>query len=242
MSTHDITAYWLKATSSGGRREDDRYYRSKAAEHASLMSLEDRSAGSVDLACGSGELLLQFMDLVKVSMGIDFSQSMLERAARVLAGRDITLRKANVFDYLPESEWPVWMTTGGLNQYLDQGDMNALLDVFAANQAARSLYLFDCIDHLRYLMLRFGSSYLPAPPAKLPRQLILCVYRSGVAAGLALGLFSKACRKIGGASMGYGYLPWFWIQAAAVRGFDIEIVSSLHFEYRYHVVLRKSHE
>jgi len=239
MSTQEIKTYWLKATSSGGRREDDQYYRGKAAEHAALMSLEDRAAGCVDLACGSGELLFHFMDLANVKVGVDYSESMLQRAAGILAGKNIILLNKNIFDYLPGSDCSVWTTTGGLNQYLDQSDMNAFLDVFAANQAACSLYLFDCIDHLRYSMIGCGSSYLAATPRKWKTRLFEMAYRSWVALELALGWLGKPCRKNYGVSMGYGYLPRFWHRAAAARGLRIEIVSSQQFEYRYHVVLRK---
>jgi hypothetical protein len=42
--------------------------------------------------------------------------------------------------------------------------------------------------------------------------------------------------------MGWGYPPRFWIQEAARRGLTTHVVSSLQYEYRYHVAIGKNHQ
>lgn len=244
MTIPDARAFWEQQTSSGHRSDDAQFYRRKGVEHASLMTAQERVAGCVDLGCGAGELLAHVMDHVTVNVGIDYAQSMLDQAKTNLSGRDIDLINVNIFDYLPGSIYPVWTTTGAINQYLDEAEMGKFLDIFMSNENSRSIFLFDCLDPIRYNLVPFGISYLPTRhrnSGKL-RAVLRGAYRAAqrwlFSSRLALGLFNAPVKKLPGV-MGYGYLPRFWLEAAAARGLHIDIVSSQLYEYRYHVALRK---
>src|SRR5690606_5140207 len=157
----DPRAFWSSQSSSLNQSADMEFYRRKAGEHAALMSPEERSAGCVDLGCGAGEMLKFLAEDVHVKVGLDFSESMLAAAREALAGRDIELTSADAFEYLVTTPVPVWTTTGAMNQYLSAKDLKRLVSVFTGNPAARSFFLFDCIDPLRYRLMPLGISYRP---------------------------------------------------------------------------------
>lgn len=237
---HSAKDFWGKQTSSLHRSAGDRFYSRKAGEHAALIPAQERMLGCVDLGCGAGELLYFFSDLVRVDVGLDYSKSMLAQAAQKLAGKPIELIEGDLFKYLPTSQHPVWVTTGALNQYLAPKELGAFLDAFRSNEASRSLYLFDCVDPVRYLLMPYGLSYRPPVSRDIVRKLYHFGRRGAIAAGLALGLLDRPAHKLKGAGMGYGYLPRFWLAEATARGLEVEIVSSQAYEYRYHVILRKA--
>lgn len=238
--------FWNKQVSSFNRRDDDVYYKAKAAEHAAFMLDEHKILDCIDLGCGAGEILDYLSDFVRVRVGLDFSNSMLEAARLRLHDKEVELISADIFEYLPESKCGVWMTCCGINQYLNAEMQRRFLDLFNNNIDAKALYLFDCVDHMRYSLLPFGISYL-APIAtmdskknwplvvSLRLKFLRCI--RGIA--MALGGYSVNCKKLGGAKMGYGYLPKFWLDECRNRGFEIDIVSSRFFEYRYHVLIKK---
>lgn len=232
-------AYWDKQTTSLHRSGQDEFYRSKAEEHASLIPVEERQVGCIDLGCGAGELLYFFSDVVRVDTGLDYSESMLKNAKEKLSGKKIELIHGDIFQYLPKSRHPIWTTTGALNQYLDPEQLNAFLDLFTGNAAARSLYLFDCVDPIRHLLMPYGISYRTPVPRGPAKQIYHFARRGLIGAGLALGILGQPSRKLRGAGMGYGYLPKFWLAAAARRGLECEIVGSRAYEYRFHVAMRK---
>lgn len=235
---NEIKAFWNSQKSSLNRSADPQFYRRKAEEHVSLLTPFERSVGAVDLGCGAGELLVHLAELMRMDVGLDFSGPMLAEAEKLLTGTPISLVNADVFDYLPGSRHGTWMTTGGLNQYLDVSDLRRFLDIFSKNQDAKSLFLFDCVDHLRFSVLRHGISYLDrmAPDRNSPRSTFR---RLLLAAQLAAGQLTTPTKQLSSASMGYGYLPSFWRTEAEKRSLEIEIVSSRFYEYRYHAILRK---
>lgn len=246
MSDAEAKAYWSQQKSSHHRGDDTGFYEQKAAEHAAFMDPSDRAAGSVDLGCGAGELLVHLRKHVEVKAGLDLSETMLMEARKKLDGSGVELLSPDVFDYLPSSPLAVWMTTGALNQYLAVNELNRFLDMFTSNRQARSLYLFDCVDPLRHELLYQGIGYHINPPdlqGSRGRVLAKLVYRYGLrfvfAAKLLSGYFSRNPVKLRGTGMGYGYLPAFWVDAAKRRGLEIQIVSSRVYEYRFHVALRK---
>ncbi|MGH3457720.1 methyltransferase domain-containing protein [Aeromicrobium sp.] len=210
------------------------------------MTPEEKTAGCVDLGCGAGELLYYFSDHAKVDMGIDYSQSMLDVAHRRLDGKSIALSDVDAFTYLPECTSPTWVTTGALNQFLSSHRLADLMDLFTVNESARSFYLFDCVDPVRYAMLPCGIGYQPMkvserkPLSRLMRRSLRTVGRLlRMAQIVLLPRKQREWARLPGEGMGFGYLPSFWLHQADVHQLSIEIVSSRYYEYRYHVILRK---
>jgi SAM-dependent methyltransferase len=238
----DAKQFWSTQTSSLHRFSSDDFYRRKAEEHAATMSASDRTAECIDLGCGAGELLRHLAPLVRVTTGMDYSASMLAAARRRLDGLEIDLIEADPLERLAETTHRVWITTGAINQYYTPDRLHQLLDLLRDHSSARALYLFDCVDPLRYRTCPFGSSYLPPPdtePLSLLSRLRRVAARWRVALALGMGRFEVPALRLGRTRMGFGQRPDFWIAAAAARGLGIEIVSSRFYEYRYHVRLRR---
>ena len=242
----DAQEFWSAQVSSLHRSSDPQFYEQKASEHAALIPVAERTEPAVDLGCGAGELLQHFADLVNVRVGLDYSESMLDRARVALGDRDIELSSADAFEFLPTASQPTWTTTGALNQYLDAAQIDRLVEIFADNDHARGFYLFDAVDPLRYRLLPLGIGYTK-PDSHGPVRKATWILKARRFAGKALGaarlymaiLTVRSGSRLGGPGMGYGYFPSFWHGLASKHGLDIEIVSSRLYEYRYHVLLRK---
>lgn len=237
--------YWQTKTTSGHRTEDPAFYQRKATEQAALMLPDERARPSLDLGCGAGELLEHLQHHVNVVAGLDYSDSMLQAARQRLGESSIRLTNSDLFDYLPTAAEPNWMTTGAVNQYLDWQQTRRFLQLFRDNPSARSLFLFDCVDPVRYAVLPFGPSYLPRRPALRPRWRagLMSLYREArrVATGveLILGLFDRRGVLLNRGRMGFGYHPCHWRELIEPLDLECEIVSSLLYEYRFHVIVRK---
>jgi SAM-dependent methyltransferase len=237
-----IRQFWAAQAASLNRESGKEFYRKKAGEHAAILSAEDARAGVLDLGCGAGELLECLAPLVQVDVGLDYSASMVAAARQRLAAfANLDLVEADIFEYLPATSIAVWMTTGAINQYFDAQNLRRVLDLFTANAAARSFYLFDCIDPLRYRLLPFGSSYRShhALTPSSRRRLTSAARRLGMAARFAVGGYSADVQYLGSPGMGYGQLPRFWLRECVSRGLSAEIISSRYYEYRYHVQIAK---
>lgn len=245
MSHADSKTFWNSQTSSLHRTGTADFYARKAEEHVTLLDESERIAPAVDLGCGAGELLAQLLKHTNVRVGVDFSESMLDEARQTLAHTEVELLSADVFEYLPGSHFSVWTTTGALNQYLDEVRLNDFLDIFVANSSARSLFLFDCVDPIRDAVIPYGIAYRRidltgnTPLHTLARRIYIPLRRSRLALRLAFGTLERPFQSLRREGMGYGQLPSFWLDAAARRNLNIEIVSSRYYEYRYHVALRK---
>ena len=245
LKTNEISVidFWKTQTSSLHRSSDPKFYERKALEHASLMTSEERSSPCLDLGCGAGELLEYLQRHVNVTTGLDYSESMLEVARQRLNGSGITLTNADLFQYLKFSTEQTWMTTGAINQYLDSKSLQRFLELFRNNEKARSLYLFDCVDPIRYFIWPFGLSYLPEQKKqKSLRTYFRFAYRYArrayVCMKLAVGLLDSSEVKLG-IGMGYAYSPNQWRSILKSFDLDCEIVSSMFYEYRFHVIIRK---
>lgn len=234
--------FWLTKRSSLHRGSGDRFYEEKSAEHLAFMDASDRQAGAIDLACGAGELLQKLSPKVRVIAGLDTSPSMLAEAAGRLGDQGIRLVNEPAIEHLSRNPFAVWMTTGGLNQYLDPADQRRLLDLLASSQETRSYYMFDCVDPIRYRMMPLGIGYLTSAH---PRQSNVGGFRSALlraraAFQLLTGDSTRPAVPLRRPGMGWGYLPRFWAAEAAKRGLTIRFASSLQYEYRYHVAIGKA--
>jgi SAM-dependent methyltransferase len=239
MSTSRDHDFWSAQSTSLHRADLPDIYRAKAAEHAFCMTREEREAAVLDIACGAGELIEHIRAHVNVRTGVDYSDSMIAAARLRLSGSGIEFVKADIFDYLPTAVAQTWMTTGGINQYLTTSQQTAVFEIFKNNPNARSYFMFDCVDPLRYHLLWSGLSYRPqAVEAATPGYKRFALHLLAVGS-LLIGRYEKPQTKLRGDGMGYGFRPSFWRQEGEKLGLSVSIVSSQQYEYRYHVVLRK---
>lgn len=196
----------------------------------------DRSGPIIDFACGAGEILEQFAKFAGVVAGLDFSSSMLSEARLRLADTPVKLIQRDGFSYCREAEEPVWTTCQGMNQYLSPVELLLWIDTFASNPSAKALYMFDCIDPLRRKSLTRESIYADTGHMN-SRSIRRVAWRIKTT---ARNIHHAGWADLGSAAMGYGYTPQFFRRRAAQDDFTVEFGSSLYFEYRFHVALRKN--
>lgn len=241
----DERLFWNKQTSSLHRSDVRSFYERKAIEQSGLMTDEEREAPCIDLGCGAGELLEHLRCRVNITTGIDYSESMLKIARKRLAGSGITLENHDLFEYLPSSLERTWITTGAINQYLEPISLKRFLKIFKDNSSARALYLFDCVDPIRYAIYPVGLSYRPVQKIEsnslrsILRNIIFYFRRGLVCIKLGVGLFGRSGSRLGKAGMGYGYAPSEWRSFLESLNLECEIVSSQFYEYRFHIIIRK---
>ncbi|MCU1764185.1 class I SAM-dependent methyltransferase [Pseudomonas protegens] len=240
----NLKDYWQDKTNSGHRFSSVEYFKKKSLECKYILEEFGAEGKIIDLGCGAGELLQHLTPLVNISKGVDYSASMIESARKLLDGIDIDLEVADVFDLLPQSDFPVWTTTGALNQYLNPAEITKVIEIFARNGKASAFYLFDCIDPIRYITLNMGSYYSTQPEPVLKG---LGAQAKSIARSL-LSCAKLATFKLGGQNwikwkdqgMGFAYTPYFWFETCRKFGLEVNFISSKYYEYRYHVIIRKS--
>lgn len=238
-----IRQFWDNQNSSLNRDTNDIFYFKKASEHRSVLNDNDSVVGILDLGCGAGELLQYLSQLANIDIGLDYSQEMVNAARHRLKGQfSGLLIQADISTHLPIAQQQVWTTTGAINQYLDDNNLACVLDFFCNNEKAHSFYLFDCIDPLRYDLLLHSISYRPEHIERLNffDKIKMSVRRIMIGFRLMFNYYENDSRYLGSPSMGFGQRPAFWLNNCAARGLNVEIISSRYYEYRYHVIIKKS--
>ena len=241
--------FWGAQSSSLQRYGTDDFYKKKAAEHISIISPFHLGLRTIDLGCGAGELLSWFLiirDDDNNIAALDYSESMLSAARKKIGSPTVDFVCEDPFKYLPGSEFGLWMTTQAINQYLSAPQLVAFIKMFRDNHNAKALYLFDCIDPVRYGVLSFGCRYDggSSPPEKtglggLSRSTLGSVKR--VLKFLRMTLNRQPYRSLDDVGMGFGFLPSFWLMSCkTIGGLHAEIISSRYYEYRYHVIVTKT--
>lgn len=236
--------YWQDKTNSGHRFSSAEYFRKKALECAQIIEEFGTEGDIIDLGCGAGELLQQLRPLVNITKGVDYSASMIESAKKLLESIDVDLEVADVFELLPRSNFPVWITTEALNQYLDPVEIARVIEIFARNGKAQVFCLFDCVDPVRYMTLNMGSYYSTQPESatgglknrfkSIARDLLAC------AKLIAFRLSRHRWVKWKDEGMGFAYTPYFWFEVCKKFDLEVNFVSSKYYEYRYHVIIYKN--
>ena len=240
-----ITAkqYWDTKKTCDHRYSPDEFFKSKAEE--SLLIIQNETDGEVengvfaDLGCGTGELLNALADKIKITHATDFSKSVLEVAKTSIGSKKIELIHANALEIASELKNSAWISTGACNQYMDQSEVEMLIDEFSRNLYAKELYLFDTIDFIRYFTLGLGVGYQDRGRDKLTaisnlRSKFNCLLNI-----IYFGMLEKDFYTFPSMVMGYGYMPRYWSKLCQKKGLSVNFYSSLYYEYRYHVVIKK---
>lgn len=230
-----IREFWAAQVSSLHRSDSSDFYQSKALEHSNFMEPAHRRMGVADFATGAGELLAPFAELVVVESASDASASMLARASERTYGSGIRLEVRDGLNAATLCTSAVWTTCGGLNQYLDPVALSTWLRRFADSTSAQAMYLFDTVDPLRSRTLRPASLYVER--TRSARSLLASVRSTS----LAMIPSRRQWRRLGSASMGYGYLPGFFREECRALGLDVRFGSSTMYEYRFHSAITKRH-
>jgi SAM-dependent methyltransferase len=240
FSDKKYNTVWDLEYDSGNRESDETYLELKSQEQAWVVNTYSPDMECIDLGCGAGELLKFLSSKLDIVEALDFSENMLEKAKMNSYGRKIKFVHADPFLHLPGSRYPVWLTTGALNQYLDEKRMRALFEMFVSNTQAKAFYLFDCVDPIQVKTLTLGSDFLPISPSSLLKSTLNKILSLAIIVLFTARLSGKSKSiRFRNPRFGFGYIPSFWNDLAKSHGLSIRILSSANFEYRYHVVIRK---
>lgn len=232
MSDFTWQGYWSGRTDGGHRQQSEEFLQQEAREK--LYHL-DGGESILDFGCGSADLLAHYASAYSRLVGADFSPSMLAGAARRLArfhcSDRVTLVEADdrsVWEKVPGTFDRI--TAGQVIQYLTPVKIEAFLDSAAGrlNEGGR-IVLFDIIDPRIFFLFELGlfgggDTRTAAAIARLPILLLRRLVRR--------------LRGLPAAEMGYLYRPEEIAPLAALCGLEMEVVWSMHYEYRYHAILR----
>lgn len=241
--TVEINNYWKNVGYSVHRENTEEYYKLNALEHVSLMSEHSILNPSIDLGSGQGKLLQFYAKFINCTAGLDISNEMINES-RSLLGQDFNLIHADPFEYLPNSDYDTWITCGALNQYLNNDEITKLFEIFKNNKKVKSFYLFETICTIRYHLLQTEMSFRPPKVTqgffkKFFKKIFFYFLKIKFSIFLLAGLLGRDNFYLGSAIMGYAHSPRYWYKLAKNFGFNIRIIGSQYYEYRYHVIITK---
>lgn len=191
----------------------------------------------MDFGCGSADLLAYYAEIAGRAVGVDFSESMLAAARARLAARgaiNVTIFKAddqNLWEQLGSQKFDA-ITAGQVFQYFNLARIERFFaETLRFLTPAGRIVIFDLIDPRIYFLRELGV-FADRPidrPVAFARRLI-----SG-AARLAINSCFPRLRETGRA-----HYPRDICRAAERQGLAAEVVWSMYYEYRYHLICRQS--
>ncbi|WML88575.1 class I SAM-dependent methyltransferase [Thiothrix subterranea] len=228
---------WSTQKSSGHRANDANFWQKKALEHAFVLG-NDKNETTIDIGCGAGELLEYLLNSnVNVTEAIDFSETMLQEAKERLKHSSIAFSSPDTLSHLSNTSCATWVACESINQYLDAHTQGIILDTFKNNSHAKSLYLFDTVCPTRFMLWNKTKvlNYV-SPSTRLTYLRHIYGFANGFMKSIFMPNKIESC-NIG--VMGYAFSPQFFIKQAISKGLNIEIISSMYYEYRYHIIVKK---
>lgn len=233
----DYKKNWSNKNESGHRSNDANYWKKKASEHIYILNQHPKNE-CIDIGCGAGELLEYLLiGGENITEAIDYSESMLQEAKKRLSDTEIKFSSSNIITYLENCTCDTWIACQSINQYLDEKQLCDILDVFSKNSHAKSIYLFDTICPSRYTLWH-RSRIIDYSGNEFRLSYFRKIY--GFSLGLIESIFLPHrfyTTNIG--IMGFAFSPCFFKKQASIRNLNTEFLSSLYYEYRYHVIIKK---
>jgi cyclopropane fatty-acyl-phospholipid synthase-like methyltransferase len=216
------------------RSEDEEFLAKEAAEK--LFHLR-AGTNLLDFGCGTAELTVYYARAFARVVAADASANMLEHARR----RATAFGCSNIEFYLADDE-SVWtilggqkfemITSAGVLQYLSEQRIELLTARAREHLVSGGRVVhFDIPDPRIYLLVRAGL--FGDAPWRL-RQLASSIFALAKFLGLkGLDLLRGAPRDV----IGYQHHPQRLCALASRCGFRAEIVWSMYYEYRYHLIM-----
>lgn len=187
----------------------------------------------LDFGCGAGELLIYYVPNYEKVVGADFSRSMLSEAEK-----KIQQARGSV-DLIFADDRTIWSE---LNQKFDRITATEVVQYFTPEQLedfiinasgylnkGGKIVLFDIIDPKLYSLWKIGWFSQNFISWSIPvRAYCGCIRR-----------ISAFLKNQPGDIIGYSHSPHLIKKIALRNDFQMEYVSSMYYEYRYHVILSK---
>ena len=226
--------YWTSKKDSGHRFKSEAFYEKAAREK--LFHI-DGGDSLLDFGCGAGELLVHYAERYRYIIGVDFSESMLEKAQqRIDAAKldeRVTLMQGN--------DRTVWqqiqgrfdrISASGVVQYLEKEQLDSFIEnaLEFLNQKGK-IALFEIVDP-RLVPLFFAGLFNPDRRITLMKGALVFLVH------LSKGI-RRTFQGLPFSYMGYSYHPSYIRDLALKYGLRTEYVCSMIYEYRYHVILTR---
>lgn len=211
-------SFWGRQTLPLYAEENETHYRSYAGELRLLLDGHS-SRRVLEIGCGNGALYSHLgFDRASRYLGIDFSGSMLETFRRGHPGVDVL--KADGTAFRSDEEFDL-IFSSNVAQYWDRIDLACHLDNANAMLSEDGVLVVSGIPWSR-MRLAYARGDL-----------------TGGARRSATVTFLAFLHELVRRPLGTWYdFPTFE-KFASVRGFQVKFFGSLHYPYRFHVVLRR---
>lgn len=209
--------YWENLQTPLHRSDSDSYYQQYAAELKILLNT-NTPRRVLELGCGNGDLY-QYMDFDKADLykGIDFSAAMLEDFRQKYQGIDLECGDASA--YRDDRKYDlIW--SNGVIQYFDY---KMLANNFA---------------NVKSMMDKDSIFVCASVPWKLHKFSSMTGESSGIKKNVVKGVVTYV-KNVFNDSMGTWYDPSLIRELAAANSMSVEFFASMHYMYRFHVVLKR---
>jgi cyclopropane-fatty-acyl-phospholipid synthase len=221
--------YWSKKERPGHRQDTEAFYERLAREQSFHLY---GGHSLLDFGCGSADVLLYHARTFPRVVGVDFSDKMLAKGRKRL-----NCHGMDHVDLLHADDKTVWnllhekfdrITASGVIQYFDIDQIGAFLKGATDHlNAGGKIIFFDIVDPWIFPLFEIG---LVGPEKKNLRRALKNLLRINIA---------KLSRKLKGlpaTEMGTTHDPKRIMKMAQRLGLTPEYVSSMHYEYRYHLI------
>jgi cyclopropane fatty-acyl-phospholipid synthase-like methyltransferase len=208
--------FWEQHNTPLHRRDDDTFYRPYARE-LQLLYEDLHPARVLEIGCGNGALYahLGFSE-VDVYRGVDFSSAMLREFQRLHPGVDTVCALGH--SYEDASRYDLIFSNGVVQYFNPQ--MVAEHIAKAAGMLAPGGRIICASVPLKYSRWAFWRGRLGGPPPlSFPKFLV------------------SVARKLFKDNMGFWYAPTTFERLAQEHGLTSRVYGSMHYIYRFHVVL-----
>lgn len=227
--------YWSGRQNGGHRFQSEDFFQKEAREK--LYHLESGES-LLDFGCGSADLTVYYANNFRHIVGVDFSRSMLENAKK----RVEAFNCAGQISLIYSDDTMVWekvkvplsfdrITAGQVVQYFDHAKIDTFIgQAFSRLNVNGRLIFFDVIDPRIYYLFEVGM---------FGKERIGIVK---IATRMMVSFLSKRLRRLQGlpaAEIGYAYRPQEIAGIARKYGLRSEVVWSMYYEYRYHLILTR---
>ncbi|MFZ2498463.1 class I SAM-dependent methyltransferase [Methanosarcina sp.] len=212
-------------------------HRSSAEEFLAMEAREklfhlDGGKTLLDFGCGAGELLVYYASEYERTIGVDFSQSMLDEASK-----RIKERKCENTNLILADDKTVWnkldfsfdrITAAGVFQYLTYQEIDSFITNASnyLNDGGR-IVLFDLLDSRLYPLWKIGLFSENAGFWNIFHKLGF-EFKTIISASL-----NNKPRDI----LGYSHNPHKIEKIANKNGFEMVCVQSMYYEYKYHAIM-----
>ena len=231
MKKINFKEYWAKKSAPDNRRDDDNFCQKKVDE---ILLHIKRGGILLDYGCGNcnqTKFLSSHFDRI---IAVDFSKSML-----IEAENQVELHGIKNIILLQADEDNLWGKIGvkvdaviatSVIQYFSSQKLEQFVKKCAENILDDGhVVFFDVINPLKFIFFKHNLINKKGTFVNIIASIIHATYI----------YFFRSKPDIYLGEIGFGYYPDYFLNMGRKYNLNIIIVSSIYYEYRYHVIIQK---